>query len=89
MPRSNKPFRDGKIHVQKKMCATCIFRPGNLMHLRPTRVAEMVEEAEEAQSAIICHDTLSGKQAICRGFFNKHKTMPLQVAERLGFIAEV
>jgi hypothetical protein len=28
----------------------------------------------------------AGGNSVCRGFFDRHKTAPLQIAERLGFI---
>ncbi len=79
-------YRDGKVHVCEEMCTTCIFRPGNLMQLMPGRVEDMIAEAIKGGSAIICHSTLDGDNAVCRGFFDKHKTQPLQIAERLGFL---
>lgn len=79
-------FRNSRLHVCVRMCDTCIFRPGNLMQLRPSRVEEMVAAATEHQSCIPCHKTLGGGEAVCRGFFEKHKTQPLQVAERLGLV---
>jgi hypothetical protein len=79
----------GAVRVMKDRCATCIFRPGNSMMLRPGRVKSMVDEATANQSAIICHDTLSDeKQAVCRGFFDRWPTQPLQIAERLGMVVE-
>lgn len=80
------PYRDGRVHVQAEMCATCIFRPGNLMHLQRGRVREMVDKAKAGGTAIVCHDTYGGEQAVCRGFFDRHATAPLQVAERLDAI---
>ena len=80
------PFRQGKVHVQKTMCPTCIFRPGNLMCLAPGRVEEMVSQASRSESTIVCHATLGGEEACCRGFFDRHKTATLQIAERLGFV---
>lgn len=79
-------YRDGRVHVQAQMCSTCVFRPGNLMELRRGRVRQMVDEARDADSAIICHQTLDGDSAVCRGFFERHATRPLQIAERLGMI---
>ena len=78
-------YRNGKVYVCDRMCTTCIFRPGNLMHLQPGRVEGMVKEAGEG-GAITCHNTLDGPNAVCRGFYNVHKNQILQVAERLGMV---
>lgn len=80
-------YREARVYVMGRMCATCVFRPGNLMHLPPGRLEGMVRESEKARSAIICHDTLgTPEQAVCRGFFDKHPTAPLQIAERIGVL---
>jgi len=79
-------YRDGRVHVQAELCSTCIFRPGNLMHLKSGRVRGMVDEAREHESAIVCHQTLDGDNAVCRGFFERYPTQPLQIAERLGLV---
>lgn len=68
------------------MCDTCIFRPGNLMSLEPGRVEGMVAEATANEGCIPCHDTLGPKASVCHGFFKRHATAPLQIAERLGYI---
>lgn len=80
------PARDGKVHVMSAKCDTCIFRPGNLMHLQEGRVEQMVADSIKGQGAIPCHKTLSGDRAVCRGFFDVHKNdvQGLQIAERLG-----
>jgi hypothetical protein len=88
MARHNA-YRDGRVHVMADMCLTCVFRPGNVMRLQPGRLAGMVREAERDQSAIICHSTLyqdGVDQAVCKGFYDRHSTQPLQIAERLGLI---
>jgi hypothetical protein len=87
-----KPYHHGRVHVRSEMCATCVFRPGNLMHLAPGRLAELVKQNVDADSALTCHSTLYGQadqEAVCRGFFDRHKTAPLQLAERLGVVAFV
>ena len=86
---SKKVYRNGKVHVMKHMCASCIFRPGNLMRLEDGRVNQMVKDATKAQSCIPCHQTTFGQakgNAVCRGFFEQHPTASLQVAQRLGFV---
>lgn len=39
-------------------CSTCVFRPGNLMHLRPGRLKALIETNLAADAALICHMTL-------------------------------
>lgn len=56
------------------------------MSLRRGRVRDMVRAATKDESAIICHESLDGDRAVCRGFFDRFPTQPLQVAERLGLI---
>jgi hypothetical protein len=61
------------------------------MMLRRGRVAGMVREALDADSAITCHSTLYRADvgpAVCRGFSDgpgRHVS-PLQIADRLGMI---
>jgi hypothetical protein len=72
------------------MCATCIFRPGNLMELRSGRVRDMVDSAKRDDSTIVCHATLDSREhAACRGFFDRYPTTPLQIAERMGMVVFV
>jgi hypothetical protein len=82
-------YRDGKVYVCAKECATCIFRPGNLMQLRAGRVRQMVDDAKADESTIVCHKTLTGDNAVCRGFYDRYPTQPLQIAERLGLVCEI
>lgn len=81
------PFLNGRLRVQRGMCRTCIFRPGNLMSLRPGRVQEMVAEARGAWSVISCHDTLDDEKATCAGYAALRPTPDcLQLAGRMGII---
>lgn len=82
-------FRDGKIHVCKERCATCIFRPGNIMDLAPGRVKQMVDDATKKDTAIICHSTLEADNAVCRGFFDQYETMPLRLARAMAVVEYV
>jgi hypothetical protein len=67
-------FRDGRMHVVEEECSTCVFRPGNQMHLRAGRLRGMVDEAVEQGGAIVCHCTLNtDENAVCRGFWDRHK----------------
>lgn len=86
----NRVFRDGKVHVHATKCPTCIFRPGNLMHLPEGRVKEMVQEARGNWSVIPCHETLGDEANVCSGYAAlRPQPDCLQLAERLGIIQEV
>jgi len=86
-------FRDGKVHVQATKCATCIYRPGNLMKLQEGRKDQMQADAIRDEGVIPCHQTIEayhgtqGQESVCRGFFDvaKHEGL-LAVAERLGIV---
>jgi hypothetical protein len=85
------PFRDGRVHVLTARCATCIFRPGNLMHLGLGRVESMVAEALREEAAITCHSTLyrdDVQPAVCAGFASRYSTLPLRLAELLGCLVK-
>jgi hypothetical protein len=83
-------FRKGMVHVQAVMCDTCIFRPGNLMQLESGRVEQLVKGASAAQSCIPCHETTHGQdprgEAVCRGFYSLHPTLPLKLAAAMNKI---
>lgn len=75
-------------------CETCIFRPGNLMRLRPGRVREMVTGALDAGTFITCHSTLYRTgvgPAICRGFFDLygHSSNLIRIYGRIGGFDEI
>lgn len=75
-------FRDDKIHVCAKLCDTCIFKPDS-----PLRDVSIIAEAVKDNTAVICHSTLDKpNQSVCRGFFEKHHTLPLALARMMGNI---
>jgi hypothetical protein len=49
-------FDAALMKVLKEQCATCIFRPGNLMHLQKGRVKEMVAQCKAQDTHIPCHE---------------------------------
>ena len=81
-------FRDGMVHVCERKCSTCIYRPGNLMYLEEGRVEDMEQKAIKGGSTIVCHKTLDGDNAACRGFWDVHrdKVPALQIAGRVGLV---
>ena len=78
------------IWVQAEKCKTCVFWPGNRMHLSPGRLAEMVREATANESHITCHDTLlysyktRSRPAVCKGYFDHPEGNARSFALRTG-----
>ena len=89
-------YRDGKVHVLTEQCSTCVFRPGNLMHLQSGRLKDLAESNRSADTALTCHQTLEyggydvPGNAICRGYFDAYadEITPLRMAVALDMIAE-
>jgi hypothetical protein len=87
-------FVDGVFRVLAERCPTCIFRPGNPMHLQPGRVKEMVEGSLAGGAYITCHQTLpygaypETAPAVCRGFYDAHgdRSQAIQIATRLDLL---
>lgn len=87
-------YRDQKLHVAVRKCATCIYRPGNLMHLSSGRKEQMEADSVEMGGVITCHKTISGEKigpAVCRGYFDtqKRNVFLLTLAERMEILKEV
>ncbi|MEV0810951.1 hypothetical protein [Micromonospora sp. NPDC050200] len=83
----------GKSRLLSRQCDTCVFAPGNKMHLAPGQLRDLVTEARTRESFIICHSTLphylypEARPAICRGFADRYRTQALQLIELLfGFV---
>lgn len=83
----------GCVSVWEERCSTCIFRPGNLMRLRPGRLAEVVTRNRETGSLLMCHKTTHGAapvEVVCRGYFDAYgeESAVVQIMTRM-FGAEV
>jgi hypothetical protein len=83
-----------KTRLLARECDTCIFRPGNLMHLAPGGLKQLVAEARDRAGYIICHSTLPAVDspvppAVCRGFADRYSTPQLQLMQRLWGFVEV
>ncbi|MFF4501601.1 hypothetical protein [Streptomyces sp. NPDC001401] len=83
----------GTVRLCARRCATCIFRPGNLMDLQPGRLADMVTRARRTEGHIVCHATLgTAAPAICRGFADgpdQGRSLALRLARALGTLREI
>jgi hypothetical protein len=83
-----------KTRLLARECGTCIFKPGNPMHLSPGRLKQLVTEACAEAGYIICHSSVpyAGspiRPAVCRGFADRYTTWQLQVIDRLWGFVEV
>lgn len=88
------PYRDGRIHVLTEKCSTCVMRPGNLMHLKTGRLADLINSNLQADTAFACHQTLyrpDTDQALCRGYVDAYgdQVTPIRAARMFGVITEV
>jgi hypothetical protein len=80
-------YRDGKIHVLKRQCATCIFWPDERAAVETERAAGMLAECIQTDTIVPCHEWMDTKTpVVCRGLFNQRKVAVLQIAERLGAV---
>lgn len=70
--------------VQKKMCATCIYRADSPLDLKVLE-AQIADRFGGFKSHRICHHS---NRACCRGFWNKHKNEFAmgQIAQRLRMV---
>jgi hypothetical protein len=83
----------GKTRRLSRQCPTCIFHPGNPMHLEPGALKDLIDSALAQDSYVVCHETLPGMAppgyapAVCRGFHDRYTTGSLRVIARLwGFV---
>jgi hypothetical protein len=87
----NPVYRDGAVHICAHKCATCIYRPGNLMFLEAGRKDSMEAEAVANESVIPCHKTLGPGAAICRGYWDTQwrNIFPLRMAVVMKNVREI
>lgn len=67
------------VRVMAERCSTCVFHPGNMMHLRPGYLADIIEGNIKAGALLTCHQTLPYNSdydidpAACRGFWDAYR----------------
>jgi hypothetical protein len=70
--------------VQKKMCPTCIYKPGSPLDLKV-----LEDQVRDAYGGFKCHRICHhSKNACCRGFWDAHKDefQMGQVSQRLDIV---
>lgn len=78
-----KLYRNGHVHVMQRQCDSCIFRPDTPI---PEARDRVTAEAIANGTAVICHSTLQDALAVCHGFFKRHPTPTLRLAQAMGVI---
>jgi hypothetical protein len=70
--------------VQKRMCATCIYRPDSLLDLKKLE-RDVADKYMGFRGHRICHHS---KDVCCRGFWDRHKDefQMGQIAQRLNMV---
>lgn len=98
---ATEPYRNGSVHVMSEKCSTCVFRTGNLMHLRPGRLKEMTDHVQATGIPFSCHQTLPyagtkhvdhyGGAALCHGAVEVYgsDSTTMRLAYTLDIITEV
>lgn len=86
---SRKKQSGGTFKVQKKMCATCIYRPDSSLNIKKLE-ADVADPHMKGffKGYRVCHHS---KDLCCRGFWEKHKdhfTLG-QLAQRLNLVEYV
>jgi len=80
----------GVFRILATQCSTCIFRPGNLMHLDEGRLADMLASVRANDSHVVCHQSLGRPVGdVCKGSNDAHVGQAARMAERLGIVALV
>ncbi|MFC1418658.1 hypothetical protein [Streptacidiphilus cavernicola] len=86
------------VRVMSKKCTTCIYRPGNLMHLAPGRLAQITREAIDCEGQVVCHESdgvtpgTGQPAAVCKGFEEhpqSRRSLALRMADALGWTVYV
>lgn len=89
---STNTYVNGRVHVRRRQCETCIYRPvdrGRIIGITDERRDGMQADADADDSCIPCHAHLySGAEIepVCRGYWDRHDSMTLALAESMGII---
>jgi len=82
-------FVDGKVHVRRTRCETCIFGPNRLAGIDQDRVDQMTRDADAAESCIPCHSHLhvgADIEPVCKGYFDRKSSGTLRLAVAMEIV---
>jgi len=88
--------------VMAERCATCIFRPGNLMHLAEGRLADIVRHNTAHDAHLVCHqdeefifakddgeeavEALERPGVVCRGWYDQYDSRAIRLAKHWNLV---
>jgi hypothetical protein len=72
--------------VAEKMCNECLFTKNKIVS--DERRAQLIAEIEKSGTYFVCHKgSLTGNnQLCCRGFYERHRTLAIALAEHLQVV---
>lgn len=85
--RKGRTFVDGKVHVRKRKCASCIYGPKS--PVAAERRQQMQDDSDRDGGCIPCHSHLYvGERVhpICRGYFDNGNSIPVRLAAAMEMI---
>jgi len=83
--RTHKVYVDGKVHIRKRRCDTCIF--GGNSPVSVERREEMVAICAKGEGCIPCHHHLGeAVEPVCHGFYELRQNFILRLAEAMEVI---
>lgn len=85
---TTEPYRDGRVHVMSRKCSTCVFRPGNLMRLRPGRLKELTDHTQATGIPFSRHQTLPYAESDYVDHYG-HDSTTMSLAYALDVVTEV
>jgi hypothetical protein len=80
--------------VMPEQCKTCIFRPGNLMHLAEGTLEDMVRKTDKKDDNVICHQSegLMGTircKAWCKGSVDRRPGFAVRFMQEHKILREL
>ncbi|AEH21824.1 VHS1011 protein [Vibrio phage 1] len=73
------------LKVAKKCCGQCLFSSKRIVSEK--RKEDIIAGCEKRDTYFVCHKaTINKENVVCRGFYEKHTSQQIRIAQRLGVI---
>lgn len=75
----------GLLKVADKQCKQCLFGKDKIVS--EERMHEVLAQCKAKDDHFLCHlGTINGEKVVCRGFYQKHTSQLIRIAERLNMV---